>query len=63
MTSAAEHEAAMAAAQSALLASLKTNKQMEQSLYRYQADLARLQQENRDEEEEAVEVAELNSEV
>lgn len=53
----------MAQAQQALLAELKTNKQMEQALYRYQADLTRLQQENRDEEADAVEVSELNSEV
>lgn len=61
--SSAEHEAMMAQAQQTLLAGLKNNKQMEQAVYRYQADLARLQQENRDEEADAVEVSELNSEV
>ncbi|KAM0792360.1 hypothetical protein ACM66B_005040 [Microbotryomycetes sp. NB124-2] len=60
---AADHEAHMQAAQAALLAGLKTNKQMEQALYRYQADLARLQQENRDEEADAADAAELNSDV
>lgn len=53
----------MAAAQQALLAGLKTNKQLEQQLYRYQAELARLQQENRDEEDDSVDGTELNSEV
>ncbi|KAK4053849.1 hypothetical protein OIV83_001505 [Microbotryomycetes sp. JL201] len=60
---AADHEASMQAAQAALLAGLKTNKQMEQALYRYQADLARLQQENIDEEADAADAAELNSDV
>jgi hypothetical protein len=53
----------MASAQASLLAGLKHNGQLEQTMYRYQAELARLQQELKDEEADAVEVSELNSEV
>lgn len=53
----------MLTAQADRLAILKQNVDLEQSLYRCQGELERLQQELKDEEGDAVEDTELNSEV
>lgn len=63
LPSASEHEARMLTAQADRLAILKQNVDLEQTLYRCQGELERLQQELKDEEGDAVEVTELNSEV
>jgi hypothetical protein len=58
-----EHEARMASALADRRLRLKQNGELEQGLYRYQAELARLQHELKDEEADAFEVSELNGEV
>ncbi|GAA5863806.1 hypothetical protein JCM1840_005773 [Sporobolomyces johnsonii] len=61
--SAAEHEAKLGAMLQARVTGMKANSELEQQVYRLQGELERLQQELKDEEADAVEVAELNSEV
>lgn len=53
----------MLATQSSVISGSKQNIDIEESLYRYQGELDRLQQELRDEEADAVEVSDLNGEV
>ncbi|KAK4058798.1 hypothetical protein OIO90_000244 [Microbotryomycetes sp. JL221] len=62
--SAQDHEQSMIQAQQSLLISLKTTKQIEQALYKYQADLNRLQQDNAEEEQQSLDPAvQLDSDV
>ncbi|KAI5479591.1 nuclear pore complex protein Nup133 [Pseudohyphozyma bogoriensis] len=58
-----EHEARMAIALADRRAKMKQNGELEQTLYRLQADVERLQQELKEEEADAFEVSELNGEV
>lgn len=63
LPSAAEHEARMQQATADRIKRGKQNNELEQTLYRHQAELERLQQELKEEEADAFEISELNSEV
>lgn len=63
LPSASEHEARMNEAKAERLAILRQNVDMEQTLRSCKEDLIRLQREMDEEEGEAVQAAELNSEV
>ncbi|KAM0754119.1 hypothetical protein T439DRAFT_323004 [Meredithblackwellia eburnea MCA 4105] len=63
LPSQAEHEQRMQQATADRIKKGKQNNELEQMVYRGQAELERLQQELKDEEQDAFEVSELNSEV